>query len=63
MLSFTVWPNFVETLGHSWYVFHERWLPESATKPVMVVHYEDMKQDLERELKRISQFLDFSFDQ
>ena len=56
------WPAFVERLGISWYMFHERWLPVTKTKPILIVHYEDMKRDLETELRRISQFLGFNFD-
>ena len=55
------WPNFVKQHGTSWCDFHRRWFTTDMC--LLIVHYEELVENLEQQLKRIAEFLGVHFDQ
>ena len=55
-LLFAAWPKIVKTKTESWKAFHTYWLGEYPGEKI-VVHYENLKQDIGVQARRMAQFL------
>eukprot|EP00927_Polykrikos_kofoidii_P078397 TRINITY_DN75225_c0_g1_i1.p1 TRINITY_DN75225_c0_g1~~TRINITY_DN75225_c0_g1_i1.p1 ORF type:complete len:380 (-),score=49.77 TRINITY_DN75225_c0_g1_i1:112-1251(-) len=51
--------SFPQERGEAWVRIHRSWLRFAEVRPVLIVRYEDMKQNTTRELRRIVDFLGF----
>lgn len=59
------WNGFLYGIGPRWKKTIEKWFldPRSLARPVLVVRYEDLKRDPVEEVKRMLEFLKFTFDE
>ena len=52
------WQNLVKSNSNKWQLMIQSNLVDNAERPVLVVFYEDLKQDLEFQIRRMLEFLD-----
>lgn len=59
------WNGFLYGIGPRWKKTIEKWFldPRSLARPVLVVRYEDLKRDPVKEVKRMLEFLKFTYDE
>ena len=55
--SISAWELFVNTSISNWVIFHRYWLLQYH-RPLLIIQYEDMKENLEAELHRMCDFLE-----
>ena len=59
------WNDFLHGIGPRWKKTIDKWFLDlhSLGHPVMVVRYEDLKRDTIKEVKRMLEFLKFTYDE
>ena len=56
--SFVEWTNFVRRMFRKWLLFYVFWLNSKVEK--LVVHFEDLRQNIPQELRRIMRFINMT---
>ena len=55
---FVAWTNFVRRMFRKWLLFYVFWLNSEVEK--LVVHFEDLRQNIPQELRRIMRFINIT---